>query len=29
MSALYKEYLEVADFGSYEDFLRNYRIKTP
>lgn len=29
MSALYKEYLEVADFGSYEDFLRNYLIKTP
>ena len=29
MSALYREYLEDADFGSYEDFLRNYRIKTP
>ena len=29
MSALYREYLEVADFGSYEDFLRNYRINVP
>ncbi|MDO4740201.1 MAG: AMP-binding protein [Eubacteriales bacterium] len=29
MSALYREYLEDADFGSYEDFLRNFRLKTP
>jgi len=29
MSALYREYLEVSDFGSYEDFLRNYRINVP
>ena len=29
MAQLYKEYLEVSEFGSYEDFLRNYRIKVP
>ena len=29
MTALYREYLEESDFGSYEDFLRNFRIKTP
>lgn len=27
--ALYREYLEQADFGSYEDFLKNFKIKVP
>ena len=27
--ALYREYLEQSDFGSYEDFLKNFKIKVP
>jgi len=27
--ALYREFLEQSDFGSYEDYLKNFRIKVP
>ena len=27
--ALYREYLEQSEFGSYEDYLKNFKIKVP